>query len=91
MVQYRMERFRQKQMKLHQLTQPGGGDAANDFHERDRKYGKTELKVPAVIQPRMADDAASSVLTTCSVHLEMLDSVPGKLQMPQVTSRPGSS
>jgi len=28
-VQYRMERFRQKQMKLDELTQPGWGDAAD--------------------------------------------------------------
>jgi len=45
--QYRKERFRQKQMKLDKLMQPGWGDAADYFCEWDRKYGKTELKVPA--------------------------------------------
>jgi len=32
-VQQRMERFRQKQMKLDELTQPGWEDAANSFRE----------------------------------------------------------
>jgi hypothetical protein len=41
-VQQRMERFRQKQMKLDELTQPGWEDAANYFFERDRMYGTTE-------------------------------------------------
>jgi len=91
MVQYRMERFRQKQMKLDHFTQPGGGDAANNLSERDKKYGTTEFKVPAVIEPHTADDVASSVLMTFSEPLETLDSIPGTLQIPQVTSRPGSS
>jgi len=90
-VQYRMEHFRQKQMKLEELTQPGWGDAADYFRERDKKYGTTELNVPAVVQPQTADDAASSVPMTFSEPLETLDSVPRKLQMPQVTSWPGSS
>jgi len=85
-----MERFWQKQMKLDKLTQQGWGDAANYFRERDTKYGTTELNVPAVVQLQTADDAASSVPTPFSEPLETLDSVPGKLQMPQVTSRPGS-
>ena len=38
MVQYRMERFRQNQMKLDELTQPGWGGAAHYFRERDNKY-----------------------------------------------------
>ena len=38
MVQYRMERFRQNQMKLDKLTQPGWGGAAHYFRERDNKY-----------------------------------------------------
>ena len=45
--QYRKERFRQKQMKLDKLMQPGWGDAADYFCEWDRRYRKTELKVPA--------------------------------------------
>jgi hypothetical protein len=48
-VQHRMERFWQKQMRLDELTQPGWGDAANYFCERDMKYGTAELKVPAIV------------------------------------------
>jgi len=50
-VQKRMERFRQKQMKLDELTQLGWEDAADYFCERDKKYGTFELRVPAVVQP----------------------------------------
>ena len=89
-VHQRLERFRQKQMKLDQLKQPGGGDAADYIHERDKKSGTTELNVPAVVQPKTADDAASSVPTTFSEPLDTIDSVPGELEMPQVTSLPGS-
>jgi len=90
-VHYFMERFRQKQMKLDELTQPGWGDEANYFCERDKKYGTIKLKVPVAVQPQTADDAASFVPTTFGVPTETLASVPGKLQMPQVTSRPGCS
>jgi len=48
-VQQHMERFRQKQMKLDELTHPGWEDAADYFRERDKKYGTTELRVPAVV------------------------------------------
>jgi hypothetical protein len=36
-VQQRMERFRQKQMMLDELTQPGWVDAANYLGEQDKK------------------------------------------------------
>jgi len=91
MVQYRMVRFRQNQMKLDEMTQPGWGDTAVYFRDRDKKYGATEMKILAVVQPQTADDAASSVPTTFSEPLETVDSIPRKLQMPQVTSQPGSS
>jgi len=90
-VQHRMERFRQTQIKLDELRQPGWGDGADYFREQDKKYRTTELKVPAVVQPQTADDAASSEPTTFSEPLETLDSIPGTLQLPQVTSRQGSS
>jgi hypothetical protein len=38
-VQQRMESFRQMQMKLDELTQPGWEDAADYFREHDTKYG----------------------------------------------------
>jgi len=87
-VQYSMERFQQKQMKLEKLTEPGWGDMADSFRERDMKYGTTALKVLAVVQPQTEDNAVPSVPMTFSEPLQSLDSVPGKLQMPQVTSRP---
>jgi len=43
------------------------------------------------LQPQTAHDAASSAQTTFVEPIETIDSVPGKWQMPQVTSRPGSS
>jgi hypothetical protein len=43
-VQHRMESCRQKKMTLDELTQPGWVDAANNFHERDMKYGTTKLR-----------------------------------------------
>jgi len=48
-VQYNMECFRQTQMKLDKFTQPGWGDAADYFRERDEKYGTIHSKVPVVI------------------------------------------
>jgi hypothetical protein len=50
-VQHQMESFRQKQMSLEELMQPGWGDAADYVCERDMKYGTTEMKIPAVGQP----------------------------------------
>ena len=50
MVQQRLERFRRKQMKLDELTQPGWVYAADHFREWHKKYGKSALRVLAVIQ-----------------------------------------
>jgi len=86
-----MERFRQKQMKLDELTQPGWDDAANFFCERDKKYGTFELRVPAVVQPQTNDDAPAPPPTTFGEHMESVDIVSGMSQRPQVTSQPESS
>ena len=64
MVQDCMESFQQKQMRLDELTQPGWGDAANYFRERDMKYGTTELKVLAVVNPQTDMTAATPSPTT---------------------------
>jgi len=90
-VQQRMERFRQKQMKLDKLTQPGWADAGDNFRERDKKYGTTELRVPAVVQPQTMNDAPAPPTATFGELMESLDIVPGISQRPQGTSRPGSS
>jgi len=90
MVQQRMERFRQTQMKLGKLTQQGWGDEADCFCERHKKYSTTELKVPAVVKPHINDDAANPARTTFGELMESPDIIPGILRMPQRTSRPGS-
>jgi len=90
-VQRRLERFWQKQMKLDELTQPGWGDAADYFRERDMKYGTSELKVPAIIKSQTDHVAAAPSPTTFGEQLGTLDIIPGILRMPQCTSRPGSS
>ena len=78
-------------MKLDELTQPGWEDAADYFRERDKKYGTAELRVPVVVQPQTDDDASAPPPTTFGELMERLDIVPGISQMPQRTSRPGSS
>jgi hypothetical protein len=90
-VQQRMERFWQTQMKLDELTQLGWEAAPDYFRERDKKYGTSELMVPAVVQPQTNDDAPAPPLTTFGQLVVSFDIVPGILQMPQGTSRPGSS
>jgi hypothetical protein len=52
-----MESFRHKPMMLVKLTQPGWEDAADYFRELGKKYGTSELRVPAVVQQQTNDDA----------------------------------
>jgi len=79
-----MEWFRQKQINLDILTQPGSGEAANYFRESNEMYGNNQSKVPAVSQSQWEDDATCSVPTTFGEQMETIDTVPRKLQMPQV-------
>jgi len=51
-VRQHMESYRQQQIKLDELIQPGWEDSADYFREPDKKYGTTELMVPAVVQPQ---------------------------------------
>jgi len=90
-LQQRMESFRQKLMKLNELTQPGWENAADYFCERDKKYGTSELRVPAVVQPQTNDEAPAPLPTTFGELMESLDIVTGISRTPQGTSRPGSS
>ena len=85
-VQHRMQSFWQKQMKLDKLTQPGWGDAANYFLERDMKYGTAELKVPAVVTPQLNTTAASASPTTAGENMHTLHIIRGQLVMPAMTS-----
>ena len=90
-VQPRMESFRQKQLRLDELMQPGWGYVFDCFHERDMKYGTTELKVPAVGMAQSDSTAATPSATTFGELTQALDISPGQSQMPQVTSRQGPS
>ena len=76
MVQQCMERLRQKQIKIDELTQPGSGDTAKCFRENDNMYGISDLRFPAVIKPQTNQDVAAPDSTTFGEHLERLDIVP---------------
>ena len=90
-VQQRMQRFRQKKIKLDKLTQWGWDDAADYFHERDNKYSISELRVLVVIQPQTNDDSLAPPLTTFGELMESIGIVPRISQRPQGTSRARSS
>jgi len=68
-VQHRMESFRQKQMRLDELTQPGWGDAAIYSRERNMRYGTAELKVLAVVKPQIETTAATPSPITVREHM----------------------
>jgi len=55
------------------------------------KYWTTELKVPPVVEPPTDTTAATPSLTTSGELMQVPDIISGQLQMPQVTSRQGSS
>jgi len=90
-VQHGMESFRQKQMRLDELTQPGWGDAANYFRERDMRYGTAELMVLAVVKPQIDSTTATPSPITVGEHMQTPEIVRGQSEMPAVTSQPGSS
>lgn len=76
-LQLRMESFRQKQINLEELMQPGWGDAAEYVCERDMKYRIAQLNVPAVVKSLMVTIAAIPAPTTCGEPFETLNSIPG--------------
>ena len=88
---HRMERFRQKQIRLGKRMQPGEGDSADCISESEMKYGMTELKVSAVGKLQTDTTAATPSPTTFGAHMQAPHIVPGQFQMPQVTSHQGSS
>jgi len=90
-VQHRTDSFRKKHMRLDELTQPGWGETADDFCERDMMYGTAALRVPAVVKPQTDTTAATPSPTICGELMQVLDIIPGQSQMPQVTSRQESS
>ena len=55
------------------------------------KYGMAQLRVPAIVNPQTDTTAATPSATTFGHHMQTHDIVTGISQMPQGTSRPGSS
>jgi len=88
-VQQQMGRFPHKHMHLHELRQPGWGDTANYFRERDEQYGTSIFMVFAVVKLQMNVDWAAPAPPTFGELMECLDIVPGISLMLQGTSRPG--
>jgi len=86
MGQHRMERIRQKQRKLVELTQPRWEDSAHYFREREKKYSTSELMVPAFVQLQTNDDAPAPPPATFGEPRENLDIVPGISRTLQRTS-----
>jgi len=87
---HRMESFRQKQIRLDELTQPAWGGAVTYCQEKYLNYGTAELKVPADINYQIDPIAATPSPTTLGEYMPPLEIVSGQSQMPAVTSRPGS-
>jgi len=71
-----METFRQKQMKLDELSKTGWEAEGDHFCERDKKYGISELRVLDVIQPQTDDATAAPAATTFSQYMVSLENVP---------------
>jgi hypothetical protein len=86
LVEQCMQRFWQRQMKLNELTQLGYDDAADYFREGEKKYATSDLMVLAVVQPQLDDDTMAPALGTFGEHMECVDIVPRKSQMPQGTA-----
>jgi len=72
-VQQRMERFRQKLMKLDELTHPGWEDAADYFCERENMYDTSESRDAAVVQPQRDDVIAAPAPTALGALIESVD------------------
>jgi len=63
MLQQQIERFRQKQMKLHELTQPLLEHAADYSFERDVKYGTSLLMRSVLLKLQLENVAAAPAPT----------------------------
>jgi hypothetical protein len=89
-VHHHTDNFQPKQMRLDKLMQSVSGDMADYFHEREMKYGMTELKVPAVGKPQTDTTTATPSQTTFGDLMQTPDLVLRQSQMPKVTSRQGT-
>jgi len=81
----------QKQRKLDEWTQLGGWDVAVYFHEWEKIYGTSELRVPVAAKMQIDQDVATLSPTTFGELIECVDIVLGISHMKQRTSRPGGS
>jgi hypothetical protein len=91
MLQQWAERFWEKQMILHELTQLGWEGAAHNVHRKDKKYGISQSRVLAFIQPDTDDSAVAPAPTTYSKLMDFHYIVPRWLQMLQWTDPPERS
>jgi len=72
-VPQRMGRFRQKEMYVDELTQPGYGDAAQYFGETAAKYSMPELKVLGLVKLQTDKIGSLSAPTTFAERMESVD------------------
>jgi len=64
-------------MRLHEVMQPGWGDSANYFRERDMKCGKAKLKILAVVKAQTDKVTAIPAPTLFRELMETIEIVPG--------------
>jgi len=81
----------QNQINPDKLTHLELGDAANSILERDKKYGTTEFKVLAVLNPQRNKVLAAPAPTTFGELIESRDILPKQMQIMQGSSPQGSS
>lgn len=89
-VQYRTERFWQKQMKHDEMMQQGWGDTADIIGETVKNYWTAELKIPAVNKTQKNKFKVAPTPTIYESLVETPDINPGVSQIPQTSSRPVS-
>jgi hypothetical protein len=73
-----VERLRQKQVKIDELTHREWGDTLDYFQETVKKYTATELNVLAVVNLQVDDVAAPPAPTVSGVVWEYRQMVCGK-------------
>jgi hypothetical protein len=73
-----IERFRQKQMKLNEFTQPRSDDAVHYVRVQDKWYSTSELRVPAVVQAQTDHNAQAPPPTAFGELIECLNIDPGR-------------
>jgi len=68
----------QRRMRLGKLSQPGWGDAANHFCERDMRNETGKARVPAVGTPPIDTTSGTPLPTTFRKHMKFLCIVHGQ-------------